>query len=129
MRWSYQARMKKGTFLPAAMPFGYRIEDRKIVVDEDRAEIVRQIFHDYLAGQSMDEIAARLNRESVAVRSGLENRKWIHSAISYILSNERYIGDSLWQKTYATDTLPARQVRNHGERQQYYAEATHPPRS
>ncbi|MDE7219650.1 MAG: recombinase family protein [Oscillospiraceae bacterium] len=127
MRWSYQARMKKGTFLPAAMPYGYRIEDRKIVVDEERAEIVRQIFHDYLAGQSMDEIAARLNRESVAVRIGLENRKWIHSAISYILSNERYIGDSLWQKTYATDTLPARQVRNHGERQQYYAEATHPP--
>ena len=29
--------------------------------------------------------------------------------------------------SYATDTLPARQVRNHGERQQYYAEATHPP--
>lgn len=127
MRWSYQARMKKGTFLPAAMPFGYRIEDRKIVVDEERAEIVRQIFLDYLAGQSMDEIAARLNRESVTVRIGLENRKWIHSAISYILSNERYTGDSLWQKTYATDTLPARQVKNHGERQQYYAEATHPP--
>ena len=89
MRWSYQARMKKGTFLPAAMPFGYRIEDRKIVVDEERAKIVRQIFHDYLVGQSMDEIAARLNRESVAVRIGIENRRWIHSAISYILSNER----------------------------------------
>lgn len=127
MRWSYQARMKKGTFLPAAMPFGYRIEGRKIVIDEERAKIVRQIFHNYLAGQSMDEIAAQLNRENVTVRIGLENRRWIHSAISYILSNERYIGDSLWQKTYATDTLPARQVRNHGERQQYYAEATHPP--
>ena len=36
MRWSYQARMKKGTFLPAAMPFGYRIEGRKIVIDEER---------------------------------------------------------------------------------------------
>ena len=119
--------MKKGTFLPAAMPFGYRIEGRKIVIDEERAKIVRQIFHNYLAGQSMDEIAAQLNRENVTVRIGLENRRWIHSAISYILSNERYIGDSLWQKTYATDTLPARQVRNHGERQQYYAEATHPP--
>lgn len=127
MRWSYQHRMKSGTFLPAAMPFGYRIEGRKIVVDEERAEIVRRIFHDYLAGQSMDEIAARLNQENVTVRIGLESRRWIHSAISYILSNERYIGDSLWQKTYATDTLPARQVRNHGERQQYYAEATHPP--
>lgn len=43
------------------------------------------------------------------------------------LRNERYIGDSLWQKNYNTDTLPAREVRNHGEREQYYAEGTHPP--
>ena len=56
-----------------------------------------------------------------------EKRKWNISAISYILTNERYTGDSLWQKTYATDTLPTRQVRNHGEREQYFAEATHAP--
>lgn len=61
------------------------------------------------------------------VKIGWESRKWGHSAVSYILSNERYIGDSLWQKTYATDELPARHVRNHGERKQYYAQETHPP--
>jgi len=127
MRWSYQTRMKKGAFLPAAVSFGYRIENRKIVIDEERAEIVRHIFHDYLAGQSMEEIASWLNQKNITVRIGWENRRWMHNAISYILSNERYIGDSLWQKTYATDTLSARQVKNHGERQQYYAEATHPP--
>ena len=43
------------------------------------------------------------------------------------VQNERYIGDSLWQKTYATDTLPACQVKNHGEHPQYYVEATHQP--
>ena len=127
MRWSYQHRMKSGTFLPAAVPFGYVIQNKRIVVDEERAGIVRHIFQSYLAGQSMEQIAARLNREEVPVRLGAETRKWMHTAISYILSNERYIGDSLWQKTYATDTLPARQVRNHGERKQYYAEGTHPP--
>ena len=127
MRWSYQARMKRGTFLPSAVPFGYVIRNKKIVVDEERAEIVRRIFHSYLAGQSMDEIAAQLNREGIPVRLGIKGRKWIQPSISYILSNERYVGDSLWQKTYATDTLPARQVKNHGEREQYYAEDTHPP--
>lgn len=127
MRWSYRVRMKGGTFLPAAVPFGYVLQEKKIVVDEERAEIVRHIFRDYLAGQSMAEIASRLNREGVLVRIGQESRKWHHTAVSYILSNERYIGDSLWQKTYATDTLPARQVKNHGEREQFYAEATHPP--
>ena len=127
MRWSYQARMKSGTFLPSAVPFGYVIRDKKIVVDEECAGIVRRIFQDYLTGLSMEGIAVQLNRESVPVRLGTETRKWMHTAISYILSNERYIGDSLWQKTYATDTLPARQVRNHGDREQYYAEGTHPP--
>ncbi len=127
MRWSYRQRMEKGTFLPSSMPFGYKIKDRSIVVDEAQAEIIRRIFNSYLAGQSMDEIAAQLNRENVPVKIGKEDRKWLQTAISYILSNERYIGDSLWQKTYATDTLPARQIRNHGERQQYYAEATHAP--
>ena len=127
MRWSYQARMKGGTFLPSAVPFGYVIQDKKIVIDEERAEIVRAIFHRYLVGQSMAEIAAQLNQENIPVRAGQINQRWIHTAISYILSNERYIGDSLWQKTYATDTLPARQVKNHGERQKYYAEETHPP--
>ena len=123
MRWSYQVRMKGGTFLPASVPFGYMIRDKRIVVDEERAGIVRQIFARYLAGQSMEEIAAQLNRENVDT----QGRRWLHTAITYILSNERYIGDSLWQKTYATDTLPARQVKNHGEREQYYAERTHPP--
>ena len=127
MRWSYQARMKGGTFLPSAVPFGYVIQDKKIVIDEERAKIVRAIFHRYLAGQSMAEIAAQLNREGIPVRADQINQRWIHTAISYILSNERYIGDSLWQKTYATDTLPARQVKNHGERQKYYAVETHPP--
>lgn len=127
MRWSYQYRMKSGTFLPSSVPFGYVLQDRKIVVDEGRANLVRRIFSDYLEGKSMEEIAGWLNEENVPVRIGWENRKWGRNAISYILSNERYIGNSLWQKTYTTDGLPARHVRNYGEREQYYAEQTHPP--
>lgn len=123
IRWSYQRRMESGTFLPPSVPFGYRIEDHEIVVNEKQADTIRRIFRNYLAGQSMDKIVSLLNRENP---SG-EKRKWNISAISYILTNERYTGDSLWQKTYATDTLPTRQVRNHGEREQYFAEATHAP--
>ena len=123
IRWSYRHRMESGTFLPPSVPFGYRIENHKMVVNEEQADTIRRIFRDYLAGQSMDKIVSRLNHENP---SG-EKRRWNISAISYILTNERYTGDSLWQKTYATDTLPTRQVRNHGEREQYFAEATHAP--
>lgn len=123
IRWSYRHRMESGTFLPGSVPFGYRIQNRGLVVDREQADIIRRIFNDYLAGQSMEKIVSLLNQEE----SSREKCEWNISAISYILTNERYTGDSLWQKTYATDTLPARQVRNHGEREQYYAEATHAP--
>lgn len=123
IRWSYRHRMESGTFLPGSVSFGYRIQNRGLVVDKEQADIIRRIFNDYLAGQSMEKIVSLLNQEE----SSREKHEWNISAISYILTNERYTGDSLWQKTYATDTLPARQVRNHGEREQYYAEATHAP--
>jgi hypothetical protein len=99
-----------------------------IFSEEEVFEMLRNIPEGYPPApmKSMDEIAARLNQERVAVKIGWESRKWSHSAISYVLSNERYIGNSLWQKTYAPDELSAHHVRNHGERQQYYAEGTHP---
>ena len=124
MRWSYKHRMESGTFLPPSMAFGYRIEDRKIVIDEDKAAVVRRIFREYLDGYGMSEITRRLNVDGVP---SFEKERWTINAVSYILSNERYIGDSLWQKKYATDTLPVKIVRNHGERKQYYAMGTQEP--
>ena len=123
MRWSYQARMKNGTFLPGSMAYGYKIENKKIVIDPERAEVVRRIFREYLSGRGLLEITKRLNADGIPADSG-EGRGWTINAVSYILSNERYIGDSLWQKKYATDDLPSKKVRNHGEREQYYAEGT-----
>ena len=124
MRWSYQARMKSGRFLPSSTAFGYCIESKEIVVDEEKAPIIQRIFRDYLAGYGMYDIVKRLNADGVP---SFEKKEWKVTTISYILSNERYIGDSLWQKKYATETLPAIMVRNHGERQQYYATGTQKP--
>ena len=126
MRWSYQYRMKSGTYLPAAMPFGYVVKNGEVVPDERKASIVQWIFQEYLRGQNMSEIAEELNRKEIPLRREDMGKRWRRSAISYILSNERYTGNSRWQKTYMTDTMPARHVLNHGERDQYYAENTHP---
>lgn len=48
------------------------------------------------------------------------------STVHYILTNISYTGDMIWQKSYATDTIPFRQVRNHGEKPQYFVENCHP---
>ena len=120
VRWGVQKRMQDGTYLPSSLPFGYTMIEKSIQIDETQAEIVREIYTAYLAGKNVDEIAKKLNQTQAG------SRRWYNTTIRYILSNERYIGDSLWQKTYATDTLPRKQIKNTGACLQYYVEGTHP---
>ena len=124
-RISYQRRMERGEFITCCAPLGYRLVDRKnLEIVEDEAEIVRWIFAQYLAGHSADWIAAELEKTQIATPCGL--RHWHHQEISRILSNEKYVGDSLCQKTYTTSTFPFVQQLNHGNADQYYIENTHP---
>ena len=112
MRWSYQRRMESGTFLPSSMAYGYRLDGKKIVIDPEAALIVSRIFQWYLSGVNKTEIAKRLNEEGVP--SG-QQKQWYAAAVRYILTNEKYTGDSLWQKTYTSHTLPATRYKNTGE--------------
>lgn len=124
MRWSYQRRMKKGKFLTCKAPFGYRLVDGILRINEREAEIVRYIFDSYLNGRGKDEIAAELTERGVVTRDG--KSRWWYSTIDYILKNERYMGDALLQKKYTSDVLPFQKKRNHGERDRYYVEYSHP---
>ena len=117
--------MQNGNYLPSSQPFGYKLIDKKIEIDAIQASYVREMFAMYLAGKSMDEIAEYLNHEKLN-RPELD-REWTHHKVSIILRNEKYIGDSLWQKSYTADTLPFKRYLNHGEVEQYYAQKTHPP--
>ena len=123
-RWGNRKRMAAGTYLPSSMPYGYRLIEKEIIIEPSEALVVCRIYQDYLAGMGMDAIARKLNEQGVPPSQG---KKWGHTTVAYILRNERYIGDSLWQKTYATESFPPQQVRNKGELPQYYAEETHPP--
>ena len=125
MRWSYQRRVKSGKFITCKAPFGYHLKDGMLEIYEPEAKIVRMIFDQYLSGKSKDEIAEMVTATGVPTRDGHDY--WQHSSIAYILSNERYVGDSLLQKRYSTDTLPYQKKINHGECEQYYVPETHPP--
>ena len=121
VKWGVQKRMEDGTYVASSAPYGYRLVNLRLEIQPEEAEIVRWIFQQYLAGANVNEITKELN-----ARSAGNNHKWYKAAVTYILSNERYIGDCLWQKCYMTSTVPARQVINRGEKTQYYAEGKHP---
>ena len=125
MRWGLRKRMQAGTYLAPSTPFGYKIQDGEYIIVPNEAEIVRYIFESYVSGNGMDAIAAKLN--TLNNTSSEQMRPyWYSTTILYILSNESYTGNSLWQKTYATNTLPAKQVKNAGELPMYRVLDTHP---
>ncbi len=126
VKWGVQKRIQDKTFVTCKEPYGYRLVDRRLCIVESEAIIVRMIYEKYLAGISMEFIRDQLNVANIPFRENERQRGWTRKAISYILSNEKYIGDSLWQKTYSGDTFPHTQRKNQGEKAQYYVEGTHP---
>ena len=126
VRWGVQKRMLDGTFISSSVPYGYEMFHGQLRILPSEAQFVKWIFQAYLSGLNAQSIAEQMNQAYTLL--GVENtRKWYNTTILYILSNERYIGDSLWQKTYATDSLPTRQIKNTGSKTQYYIEHTHTP--
>ena len=124
MRLSVRMRMEKGIFTPSSMPYGYRLNGLEPEIIPDEAEVVRQIFGLALRGQGHTDITKWLNESGIDRGHGRE--RWHCSMVSYILSNRFYTGDSDWQKTCATDTLPIRQVKNRGQKPKYAVEDDHP---
>ena len=124
-RFAIVKRMQSGDYIASNAPYGFRLSDKKLVVYEPEADIVNEIFQMYLNGCSTTEIANILTEREVPTKSG--NEKWHDKQILYILSNERYIGDCLFQKTYRETTVPFKEHVNRGELDQYYASGTHAP--
>lgn len=122
VHWSYQKRMESGQFLGCSAPYGYKLENGAFTTVPEEAAVVQRIFDLFLSGNGILTIARTLNEEGIKTRQGA---KWATSSIEYLLSNERYAGDSRLQKYYSTDFLPTKRKINHGEHLQYYVQDTH----
>src|SRR5574344_1911333 len=97
-RLSIVKRMELGEYVDSNAPYGYRLENKVLAIHEPEAKIVRWIYHIYLQGWSTSEIARHMTEQGIPTKSGKET--WTSAKIKYILTNERYIGDCNYQKTY-----------------------------
>jgi len=125
MRWSVQKRMQNGTYRLARPPFGFDIVNGILEVNEEQAQIVRWIFEWYVSGLGTKMIADTLNEKNIP--SSQKQKLWTADVVKYILKNERYTGNAVFQKNYVTETLPHVKKRNYGEKQKYYVANTNPP--
>lgn len=123
VRFSIKKKMESGEYINGCVPFGYRLENKVMIPFEPEAEIVRSLFQGYLNGASLTELCRYLEKQSISPRN--QGAKWNVRVVSKMLSNEKYIGDSLYQKKYRETTVPFTQHINYGQEEQYYATGTH----
>ena len=125
--WGMRKRFADGQVsMPYKRFLGYRKgPDGTPEIDEEQAQVVRRIYRLFLEGKTYTGIAKILTEEGIPTPAG--GHKWSRSTVRSILTNEKYKGDSLQQKTFCTDFLTKKIKRNEGEVPQYYVENSHPP--
>lgn len=124
--WGQRKRMADGKItLPYARFLGYeKGEDGFPKIVPAEAKIVRLIFRLYMEGKTFSATAKYLGQHNIFSPAG--KKKWQASVVQSILTNEKYKGHSLMQKTYCANFLTKKMVKNTGQVQQYYVEDSHP---
>ena len=101
--------------------YGYDVSpDSELTINPEEANVVRWIFKQYLAGNSLGKIAAGLEQQGIPSPTG--RAKWNREAIDKLLSNEKYTGRVLLQKTISTGAV---QIENNGLMERYLYSGTH----
>src|SRR5574344_984742 len=84
------ATRKKGKWVGGTVPYGYKVVDKRLEVNEEEAVRVRKIFQRYIEIQSARQIAFELNSDGVATR---KDKAWTPNHIYWMLKNHHYIGE------------------------------------
>lgn len=126
--WGIRRRFEQGKHKPSTKRFlgyDYDTKTEKLVVNREQAKVVKRIYEEFLNGHTVDTIARMFKAEKVKSWDG--NSNWQPSAIKSMLRNEKYMGDVILQKSYTTDFLTKKRVKNNGELQMYRIEEDHEP--
>ena len=96
VKWRIRKKFEQGYSTYIDM-YGYRFRDNILQIVPEEAQVVRQVFEDYLSGIGKSSIARKLNRQKIPTKSG---SLWRGTTIHDMLTNEKYTGSLLLQKTY-----------------------------
>ncbi len=125
--WGIRQSFKNGNVLMQYVRLlGYRKgrNDKPEIVPEE-AEIVKEIYRLYLDGMSLNMIVDRLNEKGLTTKGS--NSPYRKEVVQRILTNEKYTGDALLQKTYVTDCITKKTRKNNGELPMYLVKNHHEP--
>ena len=123
--WGIRRRFEQGEYKISTKRFlGYDYDKNdNLVINKAQAKIVKRIFYEFLKGKTPDRIARDLCKEKVKTWDGKCN--WHASTILSMLKNEKYMGDTILQKSYTADFLEKKRVVNDGKLQKYHIQDDH----
>lgn len=125
VKWGIRRRFRTGNAgMRNKNVLGYRYDGERYIIVPQEAEIVRQIFSDYIAGISLRAISKHLREIGCKTAAGSD---FSHSRIAYIVRNEIYIGNIVLQKSFVKDFITHHKVKNNGELPQYRLYNCHEP--
>lgn len=92
----------KNQYIGGTIPFGYKIVDKKYVINEETAPLVREAFQRFIAGDTIASICRSFNARGIrTARNGKFNR----SSFTKIFRNEKYIGVYQY-RDYKSNAIP-----------------------
>lgn len=127
VKWGIRRQYERGNVksVQASKFLGYKKNKQgDLVIDEAQAVTVLRIYQLFLEGLGVYQIATQFANENVPMAYG--GKEWCASHILKVLKNEKYMGDTRFQKTFNANYLTKRRVKNTGQLPQYNRENAHP---
>lgn len=129
VKWGHQQQMQLGVVFGRKEMYGYNIvKDENGIqhfqIIEEEAEVVRNIFKWYAAGDGTHTIGRRL--EQMGIKTKRFKYGWTNIVILRLLRNEKYVGDLAQGKTYTPDPLTHKKKYNRGQSHMFFIENHHP---
>lgn len=123
--WGIRRRFEQGKHKMSTKRFlGYDYDENEhLVVNKQQAKIVVRLYEEFLSGKTVDYIARIFTAEKLKSWDG--NCNWVPSTLDSMLRNEKYMGDTILQKSYTVDFLSKKRVINDGTIQKFHIEEDH----
>lgn len=125
VKWGQKRSMENGVVFGCNNMYGYDLQNGRLRIRPDQAEVVRLIYHKFLhEGKGTHVIARELYEAGIAAPKA-KDKPWSAVMIYRILKNEKYCGDLLQKKSYTPNYLDHKKMLNHGAEEQVYLRAHH----
>ncbi len=107
VKFGHQQAIKSNVVLGNSRIFGYKKEDKRLVIDESQAPMVRDLFRLYATGEySMKQLEKRFYEQGYRNYNG---NKIAHTTMSGIISNPKYKGYYVGNKVRIVDMFTKKQ--------------------